>query len=291
MALKNIFKEKLCEKCEQIKPIENFHRHRSSSDGHMCVCKECRPTRKKTTINLGFKTCTHCKITKPLNEFYFRPGRKVYESWCKDCDKIKVKERQSRPQQLFPIEKLCRECKQIKPLNDFVTDNRNKDKHKNICTDCVNTYNRRDGVRYIRFSTKNLSEEEIAKHYREKEKEKRKNPIFKLRGLVNRSVTHAIERLKIFNPTLNLSFRIKHLPFTMEEFKIYLESLFDSRMTWENHGPYDPNRFTWQIDHIIPQSLLPFDSFDHPNFLKCWSLENLRPLEARENLRKGNKLI
>ena len=56
-------------------------------------------------------------------------------------------------------------------------------------------------------------------------------------------------------------------------------------MSWENYGIY------WQIDHIYPQSLLPYDSMDHPNFLKCWSLDNLRPLEATENIRKGNKLI
>lgn len=30
---------------------------------------------------------------------------------------------------------------------------------------------------------------------------------------------------------------------------------------------------------------------DHPNFQKCWALENLRPLEALENIRKGDKLL
>ena len=55
-------------------------------------------------------------------------------------------------------------------------------------------------------------------------------------------------------------------------------------MSWKNYGTY------WQIDHIIPQTYFEFDSLDHPNFVKCWCLENLRPLKADENLSKSNKL-
>ena len=41
---------------------------------------------------------------------------------------------------------------------------------------------------------------------------------------------------------------------------------------------------------IYPQSKLLYDSMEHPNFLKCWALENLQPLEAKENISKGNRL-
>ena len=54
-------------------------------------------------------------------------------------------------------------------------------------------------------------------------------------------------------------------------------------MTWENQGSY------WHIDHIKPKSLFEYDSIDHPEFKKCWSLDNLQPLEAKENMRKNNK--
>ena len=30
---------------------------------------------------------------------------------------------------------------------------------------------------------------------------------------------------------------------------------------------------------------------EHPNFIKCWSLSNLRPLEASENMSKHDKII
>ena len=74
------------------------------------------------------------------------------------------------------------------------------------------------------------------------------------------------------------------LPYTKKELMAHLESQFDENMTWENYGQ-------WHIDHVYPQSKLPYDSLEHPNFQKCWALENLRPLCAKENIRKSDKII
>ena len=54
-------------------------------------------------------------------------------------------------------------------------------------------------------------------------------------------------------------------------------------MNWENYGSY------WHIDHIKPKSLFIFESLEDEEFKQCWSLNNLRPLEAKENIRKGNR--
>jgi hypothetical protein len=40
-------------------------------------------------------------------------------------------------------------------------------------------------------------------------------------------------------------------------------------------------------DHIIPQSKLQYTSMKDENFKKCWSLENLRPLSAKQNVIDG----
>ena len=79
------------------------------------------------------------------------------------------------------------------------------------------------------------------------------------------------------------------LPYTLQELKEHLESQFESWMNWENHGGHtsDPRR-TWWVDHIIPQSKFQFISSEDPEFQRCWSLENLRPLEKYENIRKNN---
>ena len=68
-------------------------------------------------------------------------------------------------------------------------------------------------------------------------------------------------------------------------------------MTWENHGVYnlntwddnDQSTWKWNIDHIIPQSKLPYTSMEDDNFKKCWALENLRPYSAKQNIIDGNK--
>ncbi len=75
------------------------------------------------------------------------------------------------------------------------------------------------------------------------------------------------------------------LPYTPKQLCEHLEKQFDEKMCWDNYGSY------WHLDHIYPKSLLPYDSLQHPNFLKCWALENLQPLEAKENIKKGAKII
>lgn len=44
------------------------------------------------------------------------------------------------------------------------------------------------------------------------------------------------------------------------------------------------------IDHKIPISAFNFTKPEHPDFKKCWALENLRLLSAKENRIKYNKL-
>jgi 5-methylcytosine-specific restriction endonuclease McrA len=63
-------------------------------------------------------------------------------------------------------------------------------------------------------------------------------------------------------------------------------------MNWDNYGVYLKNKDKkWHIDHIIPQSTLPYTNMEDENFKKCWALENLRPLESVENMKKGSKFI
>lgn len=66
-------------------------------------------------------------------------------------------------------------------------------------------------------------------------------------------------------------------------------------MSWNNYGAYrrsvwddnDPSTWTWQIDHIIPQSDLPYQSMEDEKFKICWSLTNLRPYSSKQNLLDG----
>lgn len=66
-------------------------------------------------------------------------------------------------------------------------------------------------------------------------------------------------------------------------------------MNWENYGKYrsnvwndnDQSTWTWNIDHIIPQSDLPYASMEDNNFQVCWALKNLRPYSSKQNVLDG----
>ena len=70
-------------------------------------------------------------------------------------------------------------------------------------------------------------------------------------------------------------------------------------MNWNNYGKYNakkwddknPKTWTWNIDHIIPQFRLPFNSIKHKNFKKAWALKNLRPYSAKQNILDGVRKI
>lgn len=66
------------------------------------------------------------------------------------------------------------------------------------------------------------------------------------------------------------------------QFKSYIEALFGKGMTWENYGSH------WHIDHIIPVSAFDLGNPEHVR--RCFHFSNLRPLRARENLRKSCRI-
>lgn len=108
---------------------------------------------------------------------------------------------------------------------------------------------------------------------------KTNDPAFKLRKNCSRLINIAFKGNKN-----NLSI-LDYLPYTMNELKKHLERQFDGKMNWNNYGSY------WHIDHIYPQSLLPYISMEDDNFKRCWALDNLQPLEAVANIKKSNKVI
>ena len=107
----------------------------------------------------------------------------------------------------------------------------------------------------------------------------RRDPKVRLRASVGKNVYHVLKRQ---NRTKNGGKTFDNLSYTPIQLFEHLEAQFDDNMTWDNYGSY------WHLDHIIPQAALPYDSLNHPNFKKCWALENLQPLSARDNIIKSS---
>lgn len=63
----------------------------------------------------------------------------------------------------------------------------------------------------------------------------------------------------------------------------HLEVLLEHGMSFANYGQ-------WHIDHVIPLSIFSFCDEDDPAFKAAWSLDNLAPLWASDNISKKDRL-
>lgn len=76
---------------------------------------------------------------------------------------------------------------------------------------------------------------------------------------------------------------IESLGCSISEYKKYLESKFQTGMTWANYG-FGNGR--WQIDEIRPCA--SFDLTDPEQYKQCFHYTNTQPLWACDNLKKGS---
>ena len=76
----------------------------------------------------------------------------------------------------------------------------------------------------------------------------------------------------------------KLLGYSIAELKVHLERQFSKGMDWPRFMAGEIH-----IDHIIPKK--EFDLQDDTQWRKCWCLSNLRPLWAKDNLEKRDRVL
>lgn len=180
-----------------------------------------------------------------------------------------------------------------------------------VCRDCVSLYNKKyrekncdkikekkkeyysntlEQSRIKRKEYRELNKDIIREKKREwKKKRKKENPQFWLKERISCAIYLALLKRKSKKNGKSIA---DFLPYTIEELKNHLESKFEPWMNWDNHGTYDrktwddndSSTWTWQIDHIIPQSKFSYTSMEDEGFQKAWALENLRPYPAKHNI-------
>lgn len=133
---------------------------------------------------------------------------------------------------------------------------------------------------YIKeYREKNI--EKIRKTKRDYERNRKaRDPLYKL---ISNFRTAIYQVLKESNVEKNDHY-FDILPYSQEELIQHLENQFTDDLTWDNYGE-------WHVDHILPISSFNIEEMGDEEFIKCWSLDNLRPLWGEENIRKSNSLI
>ena len=210
------------------------------------------------------KTCSKCNIEKDLTEFYFRKNIQAYNSQCFSCVSDRTKKYFIENKERFKNYSIANRDKILRTKKEYYKTNKELIKKKQKI-----------------YRDSNKEKTNARRLYR-----KRNDPAFKLRHLIGDAVRTALLRSGLTKK----SSVWKCLNYTPEELKAWLESQFKPWMSWKNYGRAEIGMRRWNIDHIIPQSRLLYTSMEEENFKKCWALENLRPMEAIANIRKGSNV-
>lgn len=218
---------------------------------------------------------------------------------CKRCNNHFIKR--------YNAEKYCNECKLLAAYENKTKSNMSyKKEHKSEIDNKNKEYreiNRqkirdRDLIYYHENREKRIADGKRNPNRkinrRNSQTSRRKDPVFRIRQNISLSINKAIKRN---GGTKNGSI-LKYLPYTIQELKQHLEKQFESWMNWNNWGVYNQDTWddnnqstwTWNIDHIIPKSTFNYISMCEESFFKCWSLDNLRPYSAKQNIIDQNRM-
>jgi hypothetical protein len=245
----------------------------------------------KLVVRIGL--CSQCN--KDKNKFIGKI--------CHDCYNEK---RRLRYKKMYKENKefFLKRNKKFRDENKEKTLNQNRNYYKNnkekVCLGQKNYYqNNKDKKRISGHNYYIEHKEHLHKRQKVRLKERMEEDFeFKINYKIRNFVSHFIHiTLNKQGSSKNEESCLKYLGYSIDLLKEYLEKQFEPWMNWTNYGNYklktwndnDSSTWNWNIDHIIPQSKLPYTSMEDDNFKKCWALENLRPLSAKENNIKGNR--
>lgn len=209
---------------------------------------------------MNMKKCIKCNIEKEFNDFSTRKiSKDGYRNDCKEC------------QSLYH-----------KSLDKDKVNSRNRNYHLNN-KDKVNTknreyYNNNKDIISIRNREyyKNNKDEKIISTNLYRNKRMKNDNLYKLKLNIRCSISSSIRNQGYTKKSRTHEI----LGCSYEDFSKYLESKFETWMTWENKGLYNGSlNFGWDMDHIIPVSSAKTEE----EVIKLNHYTNFQPLCSKVN--------
>lgn len=221
------------------------------------------------------KICTKCSAKKLSSEFYFIKHTQKYRSECISCE---------RNRRVLYYKNKKEEKKSYQKLNKIKIKNYKKERYEKgkdkLLLNQKKYYlkNKVEINKYNSVYSKN-NREKINANIRKRTKE---DFLFNLKNKIRGCIKSSFKSKKFQKKNKS----IKILGCSIQDFKAYIENKFEPWMNWGNHGKYDANKMTWQLDHIIPVSSAKTEG----ELISLNHYTNFQPLESMENILKANKL-
>ena len=263
MTVKHIFKDdvelKRCGRCKQYLSLDSFTKDITAKDGLRYKCKQCEKVYQDSYYKSNKRT-NYKKKYNEENKERCAQWQKAYKEANKD--KIAAKYKQHYKDNR---EKIIEKNKQ------YYKENKEELNYKR-------RQYRKDHVDQIRQYEK-LYRESYKEHINQYHKNRRKTDIkFNLGSRMSTAINLALKGSKSGRHWESL------VDYNVADLKAHLKSTMSEGYTWD-----DFLQGKLHIDHIIPKSLFNYTDSSHPDFKRCWALDNLQLLPAEENLKKSNK--
>jgi hypothetical protein len=210
------------------------------------------------------KQCAKCLKKFPATNEYFYKDKRASSGCCSRCKRCHNKQRK-----------------------EYLMNQDNSNKHKERCKKYYRAHknkiaeyykDNRDQILKRKKEYRHKNKKKIAEYKYWYHKNRYKNDL--QYRLLHNCGNHIRKYLK---QNKNDKRSTELLGCSILKLKAYLEKQFDNKMSWKNYGTY------WHIDHIIPCS--SFDFTDPIQQQQCFHYANLQPLEAKANIKKGNKIL
>lgn len=165
--------------------------------------------------------------------------------------------------------KQCTKCKTTKPFGEFGKSAGKKDGCRSWCKVCYADYQREcyQSDPKIRAYLREYNRVYVATR-------RAIDPDYRM----SQTMRSMVQRTLASSQKTKSSSRI--LGYSAKELRVHLENQFLPGMSWEERG-------AWHIDHIKSVSAFIAEGITDPKIINA--LSNLRPLWARDNIRKGAK--
>jgi hypothetical protein len=214
------------------------------------------------------KICFSCKIEKEYK--YFSKDKYRIDGYCSNCKECKKNQTKKTILTNEQIENKKKYQKKYIIKNKEILKEKKKEyynKNKDIILKKTKEY-----------ANKNKDKINLrSKIYMDKKL--KSNKIFKLKHSISSLIRCSFYRT--LNGTYKKSNKTEEiLGCTINEFYLYLQSLFKKNMNFENYG-------SWHIDHIIPVSSAKTEE----EIIKLNHYTNLQPMWSLDNIKKSNKII